>query len=104
VPTAETSFVVANTVSDRGGLYTKACATNPVCSRTRSCLITGVYATSLGTQNLRWAFPVPGFMRRYPAYLRDAGGPAVPPAKTDPLGLFIRFSLEAALKRLGGER
>ena len=33
--------------------YTKAFSTAPVCAPARSCLITGAYATSLGTQHLR---------------------------------------------------
>lgn len=53
--------------------YTQAFATAPVCSPARSCLITGVYATSLGTQRLRSAFPIPKEFRGFPAYLRKAG-------------------------------
>ncbi|MCL4195829.1 MAG: sulfatase-like hydrolase/transferase, partial [Thermoguttaceae bacterium] len=49
--------------------YTRAFATNPICSPTRSCLITGVYATSLGTQNLRSRFPIPESITGFPAYL-----------------------------------
>lgn len=33
--------------------YTRAFSTAPVCAPARSCLITGAYATSLGTQHLR---------------------------------------------------
>ena len=36
-----------------GVRYTRAFATAPVCAPARSCLITGAYATSLGTQHLR---------------------------------------------------
>jgi len=53
--------------------YTNVYATAPVCSPARSCLITGVYATSLGTQNLRSGFPIPGHMKGFPSYLRAAG-------------------------------
>ncbi|MEK7993718.1 MAG: sulfatase-like hydrolase/transferase, partial [Planctomycetota bacterium] len=38
-------------LANEGILYTKAFATAPVCAPSRSCLITGVYATSLGTQH-----------------------------------------------------
>lgn len=63
--------------------YTNAYATAPVCSPARSCLITGVYATSLGTQNLRSAFPIPEYMRGFPSYLRDAGYFCTNNVKTD---------------------
>jgi len=53
--------------------YTNAFATAPVCSPSRSCLITGCYATSLGTQQMRSAFPLPKSIRGFPAYLREAG-------------------------------
>ena len=53
--------------------YTHAFATNPVCSPSRSCLITGVYATTLGTQHLRADFPVPDFIKAWPSFLRAAG-------------------------------
>ena len=50
--------------------YTRAFATAPVCSPARSCLITGMYATSLGTQRLRSRFPVPQHVRGFAALLR----------------------------------
>lgn len=53
--------------------YTRTFATAPVCSPSRSCLVTGLYATSLGTQRLRSEFRVPGFVRGFPALLREAG-------------------------------
>lgn len=63
--------------------YTNAFATAPVCSPARSCLITGVYATTLGTQNLRSAFPIPETMRGFPSYLRAAGYYCTNNVKTD---------------------
>ena len=57
----------------QGVRYTQAFATSPTCSPSRSCLITGIYATSLGTQRLRSHFPIPPFVRGYGALLRDAG-------------------------------
>ncbi|MCX5643265.1 MAG: sulfatase-like hydrolase/transferase [Phycisphaerae bacterium] len=53
--------------------YTNAYATAPVCSPSRSCLITGVYATSLGTQNLRSDVRIPRQIEPLPKRLRVAG-------------------------------
>jgi len=53
--------------------YTRAFATAPVCAPCRSCLVTGVYATSLGTQHLRSDVKLPGKIKCFPEYLRDAG-------------------------------
>ena len=56
-----------------GVRYTKAFATGPVCAPSRSCLITGVYATSLGTQHLRSEVEIPEKIKCFPQYLREAG-------------------------------
>jgi len=61
-----------NLASD-GTIYTQAFATAPVCSPVRSCLITGVYATSLGSQHLRSTVPPPASIRPFPKLLRAAG-------------------------------
>ncbi len=63
--------------------YTQAFATAPVCSPARSCLVTGMYATSLGTQRLRSQFPVPAYVRGVPALLREAGYYTANNVKTD---------------------
>lgn len=63
--------------------YTNAFATAPVCSPARSCLITGVYAPSLGTQNMRSAFPLPEAMKGFPTFLREAGWYTTNNVKTD---------------------
>jgi N-sulfoglucosamine sulfohydrolase len=56
-----------------GVRYNKAFATGPVCAPSRSCLITGVYATSLGTQHLRSEVKIPEEIKCFPQYLRKAG-------------------------------
>ena len=63
--------------------YTQAFASAPVCSPSRSCLITGCYATSLGTQQMRSAFPIPKFLRGFPALLREQGYFTTNNVKTD---------------------
>lgn len=54
--------------------YTKAFASAPVCSPARSCLITGCYAPSLGTMQMRSAFPIPESMTGFPSILRQQLG------------------------------
>ena len=63
--------------------YTHAFASAPVCSPVRSCLITGCYATSLGTQQMRSAFALPRSMRGFPALLREQGYYTTNNVKTD---------------------
>ena len=53
--------------------YTNAFSTAPVCAPARSCLITGVYATALGTQNLRSEVRIPKQVEPLPKRLRIAG-------------------------------
>ncbi len=62
-----------NRLAGRSILYTNAYATAPVCSPSRSCLITGVYATSLGTQHLRSEVAIPRRIEPFPKLLRAAG-------------------------------
>jgi len=57
----------------RGVRYTNAYASAAVCSPARSCLITGIFATTLGTQNLRSETEIPEEIKPFPKYLREAG-------------------------------
>lgn len=54
-------------------LYNNAFATAPVCSPSRSCIISGLYANTLGSQHLRSHVEVPEIVKAYPMYLRKAG-------------------------------
>ncbi|MHC4725838.1 MAG: sulfatase-like hydrolase/transferase [Planctomycetota bacterium] len=60
-------------LADESVLYSKAFATAPVCAPSRSCLVTGVYATSTGTQHLRSDVKLPSQIKCFPEYLRAAG-------------------------------
>lgn len=60
-------------MAGEGIRYTKAFSTAPVCAPSRSCLITGVYATSLGTQHLRSEVELPDKIKCFPEYLRAVG-------------------------------
>jgi len=57
----------------QGVRYTHAFAMASVCTPARSCLITGVYSSSLGTQHLRGPQPLPEQIRCFTEYLREAG-------------------------------
>ncbi|MGM0489741.1 MAG: sulfatase-like hydrolase/transferase, partial [Planctomycetota bacterium] len=70
-------------LADQSVMYTRAFATAPVCSPARSCLITGCRAMALGTQRLRSEFPIPDYMRGFPALLREVGYYCTNNAKTD---------------------
>jgi len=63
--------------------YTNVFATAPVCSPVRSCLVTGVIATSMGTANLRSQFPIPDEFKGAASYLRDKGYYCTNNVKTD---------------------
>ncbi len=63
--------------------YTNVFATAPVCSPVRSCLVTGVIATSMGTSNLRSQFPIPAEFKGTASYLRDKGYYCTNNVKTD---------------------
>ncbi|MDB4764573.1 sulfatase, partial [Akkermansiaceae bacterium] len=62
---------------------THAFAAYPVCSPSRSCLITGMYPSTTGTGQMRSAFPLPQGVTGFPKYLREAGYHTTNNVKTD---------------------
>ncbi|MBB4080121.1 arylsulfatase A-like enzyme [Lewinella aquimaris] len=63
--------------------FERAFAPAPVCAISRNALITGMSPDKLGTGNHRSAYPIPDFIRGYPAYVRDRGYYTTNNAKTD---------------------
>ena len=66
-----------------GVMYENAFATTPVCAPSRSTIITGMYANSMGTQHMRSNYPIPEFIKFFPRYLREAGYYTTNNAKKD---------------------
>ena len=79
-------------LASRGIRFENAYATAPICAPSRSCLITGLYATSLGTQHLRTQIIKPDTIKTFPVYLKQAGYFVTNYGKTDynfdPEGIF----------------
>ena len=63
--------------------YSNAFAASPVCSPSRSVLITGMHNVSTGTHQMRSGFPLPKGVKGFPAYLRNAGYFTTNNVKTD---------------------
>jgi len=59
-------------LAEKGIRYTRAHSNGAQCSPSRSTIISGMYAVSLGTDIHREKRPVPDFLY-FPKYLRDAG-------------------------------
>ncbi|MDH5603311.1 MAG: sulfatase-like hydrolase/transferase [Cyclobacteriaceae bacterium] len=66
-----------------GIVYDNAFAAAPVCAPTRSTIITGMYANSMGTQHMRSTYPIPEMIKFFPRYLREAGYYCTNNAKKD---------------------
>ena len=60
-------------IASMGIRFNKAYATAPICAPSRSTLMSGLYATSLGTQHLRCEIPFPDQLKTLPEHLRAAG-------------------------------
>lgn len=66
-----------------GVVFDRVFAAAPVCAPSRASIITGMYASALGTQPMRSQVPLPSWLRYFPSYLRDAGYFTTNRAKTD---------------------
>ncbi len=66
-----------------GVRFSNAFATAPVCSSSRSTLITGCRTEALGTGNHRSSYPIPDSILGFPEYLRNVGYYTSNNAKTD---------------------
>lgn len=70
-------------LASEGVLYLNAFANAPVCAPSRSTLITGMYASTLGTQNMRSRYPIQRGFTFYCQEMRGAGYYCMNPGKTD---------------------
>ena len=79
-------------LAETGIVFRHAYASAPICAPARSCLITGVYPTSLGTPHLRQEQTIPAWMKTFPQYLTESGYFTTNQNKTDfnfsPQGVF----------------
>ena len=66
-----------------GALFTNCYANAGVCAVARSCIITGMYPVSIGTQHMRGDVPPPPVVKCFPEYLRAAGYFTTNRSKTD---------------------
>lgn len=70
-------------LASEGRRYTNAFSVSGVCAPSRSCLITGMHPTTLGTNHMRCSNPPPDYVKCFPEYLRAAGYYCTNNHKTD---------------------
>jgi len=70
-------------LAEESVVYTNAFAASPVCSPSRSCLITGMQPVSMATHQMRSELPLPTGVHGFPTYLREAGYFTTNNVKTD---------------------
>lgn len=66
-----------------GHLFTAAYSNAPVCAVARSAILTGVYATTQGTQHMRSRHRIPDKFRPHTSYLKELGYYCTNASKTD---------------------
>ncbi len=70
-------------LASEGFLYTHAYANAPVCAPARNTILTGIYASSGGNENMRSNYPKSDIVKTYPEYLRQIGYYCTNNVKTD---------------------
>lgn len=70
-------------LAEQGVRFTRAYANAPVCGVARSTLLTGMYATTTGTHQMRSLQPLPESIPAYPKLLMEAGYHTTNNVKTD---------------------
>ena len=70
-------------MASEGVLYENAFANAPVCAPARCTIITGMYASSLGTLHMRSRYDIPDFAKYFPLLMRAAGYYCTNNSKTD---------------------
>ncbi len=70
-------------LAQRGVRYVNAFSNAGVCAPSRSCIITGVFPTSLGSHHMRCRGMLPDGMKFFPEYLRQVGYYCTNNSKTD---------------------
>ncbi|MFB3787258.1 MAG: sulfatase-like hydrolase/transferase [bacterium] len=70
-------------LASEGIVYDNAFANAPVCAPARFTILTGMYASTMGTHPMRSRYAIPDFVKPYPSYLRRAGYYCTNPGKTD---------------------
>lgn len=70
-------------LATEGTRYLNAFANTAVCAPARSTLITGMYASTTGTHNMRSTYNIPSYIRSYSQYLMDKGYYCTNNAKED---------------------
>jgi N-sulfoglucosamine sulfohydrolase len=70
-------------LASQGARYTNAFSTAPVCAPSRSAIITGMYATSVGSHHMRSKAVPPPHVKAFTEYLRASGYYCTNNSKTD---------------------
>lgn len=60
-------------LAERSLRFLRASSNAPVCAPARTTIISGVYPPATGAEHMRSFLPLPGFMKLFPAYLREKG-------------------------------
>ncbi len=74
---------VLDKLASEGVRYSNAYGITGVCAPNRSCLVTGVYPSTLGSHDMRSTTRLPDFIKCFPEYLRAAGYYCTNNVKTD---------------------